>query len=51
MSKTLEAHRKFPSGEWRQHLNISLVRETVYIDEGNGAFSPASTSSSPVPSP
>jgi arylsulfatase A-like enzyme len=38
MSKTLEAHRKFPSGEWRQHLDISLVRETVYIDKGNGSF-------------
>ena len=47
ISKTLEAHRKFPSGEWRQHLNISLVRETVYIDEGNGAFSPSSSSPTP----
>jgi arylsulfatase A-like enzyme len=36
MSKTLEAHRKFPSGEWRQYLNISFVGETRYIDEGNG---------------
>jgi arylsulfatase A-like enzyme len=56
MSKTLEAHRKFPNGEWRQQLDISLVRETVYIDKGNGAFtpassSPASSSSSPSPSP
>ena len=49
MSKTLEAHRKFPSGEWRQHLDISLVRETVYIDKGNGAFSPTSSSTSPSP--
>jgi arylsulfatase A-like enzyme len=40
LSKTLEATRKFPSGEWRQHLRISLVGETVYIDEGNGAFEP-----------
>jgi arylsulfatase A-like enzyme len=47
ISKTLEAHRKFPSGEWRQHLDISLVGETVYIDKGNGAFT--STSSSPSP--
>lgn len=39
LSKTLEATRKFPSGEWRQHLRISLVGETLYIDEGNGAFS------------
>jgi len=51
MSKTLEAHRKFSSGEWRQYLNISLVGETVYIDEGNGAFSPTSSSSSSSPSP
>lgn len=48
-SKTLEAHRKFPSGEWHQHLNISLVGETLYIDEGNGAFSPTSSSSTPTP--
>jgi arylsulfatase A-like enzyme len=52
MSKTVEAHRKFPSGEWRQHLNITLVRETVYIDDGNGAFSPAPpTAASPSPAP
>ena len=51
MSKTLEAHRKFPSGEWRQHLDISLVRETVYIDKGNGAFSAASSAPSSSPSP
>lgn len=46
VTKTLEATRKFPSGEWRQHLRISLVGETVYIDQGNGAFS--SSSSSPT---
>jgi arylsulfatase A-like enzyme len=51
MSKTLEAHRKFPSGEWRQHLDITLVRDTVYIDKGNGAFSPLSSSPSPSSSP
>jgi arylsulfatase A-like enzyme len=49
LSKTLEATRKFPSGEWRQHLRISLVGESVYVDEGNGAFSPSSSSSSPSP--
>jgi arylsulfatase A-like enzyme len=38
LNKTLEANRKFSSGEWKQHLRISLVGETVYIDEGNGAF-------------
>lgn len=38
LSKTMQASRKFPDGEWRQHLRVSLVGETVYIDEGNGAF-------------
>src|SRR5205085_1945264 len=38
LSKTLEATRKFPSGEWRQHLRVSSLGETIYIDEGNGAF-------------
>jgi arylsulfatase A-like enzyme len=38
LSKTIQASRKFPSGEWQQHLRVSLVGETVYIDEGNGAF-------------
>lgn len=38
LSKTLDATRKFSSGEWRQHLRISLVGETIYIDQGNGAF-------------
>jgi arylsulfatase A-like enzyme len=41
LSKTLQAARKFPSGEWQQHLRVSLVGETIYIDEGNGAFSPS----------
>ncbi|MEY2504261.1 MAG: hypothetical protein QOG27_541, partial [Verrucomicrobiota bacterium] len=38
VSRTLEATRKFPSGEWRQHLRVSSLGETIYIDEGNGAF-------------
>ncbi|HSV64130.1 MAG TPA: alkaline phosphatase family protein [Chthoniobacterales bacterium] len=38
LSKTIQATRKFPSGEWQQHLRLSLVGETVYIDEGNGSF-------------
>jgi arylsulfatase A-like enzyme len=38
LSKTLEATRKFPTGEWRQHLRVSSLGETIYIDEGNGAF-------------
>jgi arylsulfatase A-like enzyme len=48
LSKTIQATRKFPSGEWQQHLRVSLVGETVYIDEGNGSFS-QSPSSSPAP--
>jgi len=40
LSKTIHATRQFPSGEWQQHLRVSLVGETVYIDEGNGSFSP-----------
>ncbi|MEY2496208.1 MAG: hypothetical protein QOJ45_2700 [Verrucomicrobiota bacterium] len=38
LSKTVEASRKFSPGEWRQHLRVSLVGETLYIDEGNGAY-------------
>lgn len=38
VSETLRAARKFSSGKWQQHLTISRVGETTYIDEGNGAF-------------
>jgi arylsulfatase A-like enzyme len=41
LSKTMRATRKFPSGEWQQYLKVSLVGETIYIDEGNGAFAPS----------
>ncbi|HEX8898532.1 MAG TPA: alkaline phosphatase family protein, partial [Chthoniobacterales bacterium] len=40
LTKTIQASRKFPSGEWQQQLRVSLVGESVYIDEGNGSFSP-----------
>jgi arylsulfatase A-like enzyme len=43
LSKTIQATRKFSSGEWQQHLRVSLVGETVYIDEGNGAFTATSS--------
>jgi arylsulfatase A-like enzyme len=43
LSKTIQAARKFPNGEWQQHLRVSLVGETVYVDEGNGAFTTASS--------
>jgi arylsulfatase A-like enzyme len=52
MTETLEAARKFSSGQWRQHLRVSRVGETTYIDEGNGAFEASPTSStSPSSSP
>jgi arylsulfatase A-like enzyme len=47
-TETLEAARKFSSGQWRQHLRISRVGQTTYIDEGNGALE-ASPTSSPSP--
>jgi arylsulfatase A-like enzyme len=36
--ETLESTKKFPTGTWRQHLQISRVGSTIYLDEGNGAF-------------
>jgi len=39
LTKTIQANRKFPGGAWQEHLRVSLVGETVYIDEGNGSFS------------
>lgn len=44
LSKTMQATRKFPNGEWQQHLRVSLVGETVYIDSGNGSFTASTTS-------
>ncbi|MEY2585100.1 MAG: hypothetical protein QOD80_1126 [Verrucomicrobiota bacterium] len=43
LSKTIQANRTFPAGEWRQHLTVSLVGETIYIDEGNGSFTAAAS--------
>ena len=37
-TETLEAARKFSTGQWRQHLRISRVGETIYFDQGNGSF-------------
>lgn len=42
LSKTMQATRRFPGGEWRQQLSVSLVGDTLYLDEGNGAFAPSS---------
>ena len=39
-TKTIQATKNFPSGTWRQSLRISRVRSTLYLDEGNGAFTP-----------
>ena len=38
VTETLEVTRKFPFGQWRQHLHVSRVGETFYLDEGNGTF-------------
>jgi arylsulfatase A-like enzyme len=37
-SDTVEASRDFPNGTWRQYLQQSKVGNTLYLDEGNGAF-------------
>jgi hypothetical protein len=39
-TKTIEATKDFPSGTWRESLQISRVASTIYLDEGNGAFVP-----------
>ena len=39
-SKTIEATKDFRSGTWRQSLKISRVGSTIYLDEGNGTFTP-----------
>jgi arylsulfatase A-like enzyme len=39
-TKTIEVTKHFPSGTWRQSLQISCVGSTIYFDEGNGAFVP-----------
>ena len=36
--RTIEAAKHFPSGIWRQSLQISRVSSTIYLDEGNGTF-------------
>jgi len=37
-TKTIEAKKDFPSGTWRQSLQISRVGPIIYLDEGNGVF-------------
>ena len=41
-TKTIEATKDFPSGTWRQSLQISRVGSTEYLDEGNSVFVPKS---------
>ena len=38
-TKIIEAKKDFTAGKWRQSLRISRVGSTIYLDEGNGAFS------------
>src|SRR5436190_9232939 len=38
-TKTIEAKKDFAAGTWKQSLRISRVGSTIYLDEGNGAFS------------
>lgn len=38
---TIETTKKFPSGTWRQTLKTSRVGSTIYLDEGNGGFTPS----------
>jgi hypothetical protein len=38
--RTIESIKNFPSGTWRQSLKISRVGSTIYLDEGNGTFTP-----------
>ncbi len=37
-TQMIEATKRFSTGTWRQHLKISRIGETIYLDEGNGAF-------------
>jgi hypothetical protein len=39
-TKTIRTTKDFPSGTWRQSLQISRVGSTEYLDEGNGVFVP-----------
>lgn len=39
-TETLTATRNFPDGTWRQTLQRSRVGTTVYLDEGNGSYTP-----------
>jgi arylsulfatase A-like enzyme len=38
ITETFETMQDFPAGTWRQTLQQSRVGSTIYLDEGNGAF-------------
>jgi len=38
---TVEAKRDLEKTRWRQHLDVSQVGTTVYLNEGNGGLVPA----------
>ncbi|MBA3273588.1 MAG: hypothetical protein H0T11_06925 [Chthoniobacterales bacterium] len=40
-AETLEALRDLPGGRWQQHLRLSKIESSVYLDEGDGAFTPS----------
>ena len=37
---THRAERRIGSGTYRQHITLSHVDDTTYVDEGNAAFDP-----------
>ena len=39
-TKTIGATKNFPTGTWKQSLQISRLGSTLYLDEGNGGFTP-----------
>src|SRR5437870_253776 len=39
-TQTIETNKDFPRGTWKQSLRILRVLSTLYLDEGNGAFTP-----------
>jgi arylsulfatase A-like enzyme len=39
-TNTIEATKDFQFGTWRQSLRITRIGSTIYLDEGNGTFTP-----------
>jgi len=39
-SKIIETTKDFSAGRWRQSLRISRAGSTIYLDQGNGTFTP-----------